>query len=48
MIIGEQDAGRSMKIILKKCRSIAGFFKQCEVENRVLIDKQKQLGILKY
>jgi len=44
-LIGEEDAGRSIKAILKKCRSIVGFFKRSEVGNRMLIDKQKQLGI---
>ncbi|CAI6372788.1 unnamed protein product [Macrosiphum euphorbiae] len=34
-----------MKTILKKCLKIVGFFKRSEVGNRVLIDKQKQLGI---
>jgi len=33
-----------MKQILKKCRSIVGFFKRSEVGNRILGEKQKQLG----
>jgi len=33
-----------MKNILKKCRSIVGYFKRIEVGNRLLMEKQKQLG----
>jgi hypothetical protein len=33
-----------LKLILKKCRSIVGFFKRSEVGNRMLAEKQKQLG----
>lgn len=34
-----------LQIILKKCRNIVAFFKRSEVGNRILIEKQKQLGI---
>jgi len=37
------DAAK-MKNIFKKCRSIVGLFKRSEVGNRMLIEKQKQLG----
>lgn len=40
----EQDAN-TLKNILKKCRNIVGFFKRSEVGNRMLMEKQKQLGI---
>ncbi|XP_050062434.1 E3 SUMO-protein ligase ZBED1-like [Aphis gossypii] len=33
-----------LKLILKKCRIIVGFFKRSEVGNRLLVEKQKQLG----
>lgn len=33
-----------IKLILKKCRVIVGFFKRSEVGNRILGEKQKQLG----
>lgn len=33
-----------LKKILKKCRTIVGFFKRSEVGNRMLVEKQKQLG----
>lgn len=33
-----------IKLILKKCRGIVGFFKRSEVGNRILGEKQKQLG----
>ncbi|XP_022165454.1 zinc finger BED domain-containing protein 1-like [Myzus persicae] len=33
-----------LKKIFKKCRNIVGFFKRSEVGNRMLVEKQKQLG----
>jgi len=33
-----------LKKILKKCRTIVGFFKRSEIGNRMLVEKQKQLG----
>jgi len=33
-----------IKLILKKCRVIVGFFKRSEVGNRILGEKQRQLG----
>lgn len=33
-----------IKLILKKCRVIVGFFKRSEVGNRILGEKQTQLG----
>ncbi|XP_050056116.1 E3 SUMO-protein ligase ZBED1-like [Aphis gossypii] len=33
-----------IKLILKKCRVIVGFFKRSEVGNRILAEKQRQLG----
>lgn len=33
-----------LKLILKKCRIIVGYFKRSEVGNRMLVEKQKQLG----
>lgn len=33
-----------MQNLLKKCRHIVGFFKRSEVGNRLLTEKQKQLG----
>lgn len=42
--IGEQqDLGLNQ--ILKKCRNIVGFFKRSEMGNRMLVEKQKQLGV---
>lgn len=38
------DTG-GLKIISKKCRNLVGFFKRSEVGNRILIEKQNQLGI---
>jgi hypothetical protein len=37
------DSGK-IKLILKKCRVIVGFFKRSEVGNRILGEKQRQLG----
>ncbi|KAL4113409.1 hypothetical protein QTP88_017034 [Uroleucon formosanum] len=37
------DSGK-IKLILKKCRVIVGFFKRSEVGNRILGEKQTQLG----
>lgn len=37
------DTG-DLKMILKKCRNIVAFFKRSEVGNRILVEKQKQLG----
>jgi len=37
------DSGK-IKLILKKCRIIVGFFKRSEVGNRILGEKQRQLG----
>ncbi|XP_060877420.1 E3 SUMO-protein ligase ZBED1-like [Metopolophium dirhodum] len=42
--INELHDSDKMKRILKKCRSILGFFKRSEVGNRILGEKQKQLG----
>lgn len=33
-----------IKYLLQKCRNIVGFFKRSEVGNRLLMEKQKQLG----
>uniref|UniRef100_A0A2S2N9F7 Zinc finger BED domain-containing protein 1 n=1 Tax=Schizaphis graminum TaxID=13262 RepID=A0A2S2N9F7_SCHGA len=33
-----------LKNLLRKCRAIVGFFRRSEVANRMLMDKQKQLG----
>jgi len=43
----EQDTTDTggLKMILKKCRNIVAFFKRSEVGNRILVEKQKQLGI---
>lgn len=47
-IINENEATNdeddNLKNILKKCRNIVGFFKRSEVGNRLLAEKQKQLG----
>lgn len=40
----EDDDDDSLKKILKTCRNIVGFFKRNEVGNRLLAEKQKQLG----
>lgn len=39
----DSDEG-DLKTVLKKCRTIVGFFKRSEVGNRMLAEKQKQLG----
>jgi len=41
------DETGGLKNILKKCRNIVAFFKRSEVGNRILVEKQKQLGINK-
>lgn len=41
----DNDAGQ-IKILLKKFRSLVGFFKRSEVGNRHLVEKQKQLGLI--
>ncbi|XP_015376635.1 PREDICTED: zinc finger BED domain-containing protein 1-like [Diuraphis noxia] len=43
----DTDETGGLKNILKKCRNIVAFFKRSEVGNRLLIEKQKQLGINK-
>lgn len=43
--IGTEQDANTLKNILKKCRNIVGFFKRSEVGNRMLVEKQKQLGI---
>jgi len=43
----ERDETGGLKNILKKCRNIVAFFKRSEVGNRILVEKQKQLGINK-
>ncbi|XP_060879286.1 E3 SUMO-protein ligase ZBED1-like [Metopolophium dirhodum] len=43
----DTDETGGLKNILKKCRNIVSFFKRSEVGNRILIEKQKQLGINK-
>ncbi|CAI6371372.1 unnamed protein product [Macrosiphum euphorbiae] len=41
----EDNDADQIKFLLKKCRSIVGFFKRSEVGNRHLVEKQKQLGM---
>ncbi|XP_008181981.1 zinc finger BED domain-containing protein 1-like [Acyrthosiphon pisum] len=43
----DRDETGGFKNILKKCRNIVAFFKRSEVGNRILVEKQKQLGINK-
>lgn len=40
------DSGK-IKLIFKKCRTIVGFFKRSEVGNRILGEKQTQMGFTK-
>lgn len=41
----EEQQDLELNAILKKCRNIVGFFKRSEVGNRMLVEKQKQLGV---
>lgn len=40
------DSGK-IKLIFKKCRTIVGYFKRSEVGNRILEEKQTQMGFTK-